>query len=231
MAEEKLQNQPKAKEQVKKPVTGDKQPPVKVEAHEAKAKTHMKTNMGKTKKKKKKLTSNLWVKEIGIGVINLILILATIILLGQLADKAQEVKTARNASIATTTKSSSEIAGLELEASREKADKLKSIFPNESGLIDFVSEIDSLKEEGLITTFAFASEKAVKDKTGEFGIPIVIQFQGTWAQIGDSLNRLNQTPFLVRGVTIEANRGVEDGLITLKYGGFLYVDESLAKNR
>ena len=179
----------------------------------------------------KKILKSLWLKEVVLGVVNLGLVLSTIFLLGKLPTRASEFNKVRNASISESTKSEVEVAGLEIAASKEKADKLNSLFPDEAGLIGFVREIDRLKEEGLVTRFAFAREKAVKDKTGHFGIPVIIEFRGGWLEIGQGLTRLNETPYLLRAVTIEANRSGEDGnLIIFKYGGFLYVDETLAKN-
>jgi len=184
----------------------------------------------KGKKKRSKRLKKLWVKEIGLAVISAGLILATLFLLRQLPNRAKEFKQVRNVSISTGTKSKIEIAGLEIEASKEKADKLSAIFPDEGGLIGFVREIDILKEEGLVASFAFASERAVRDNTGNFGIPVVIEFRGSWAQVGRGLSRLNDTPFLLRAVTIEAERGGEENLVVFKYGGFLYVDPALAQN-
>ena len=181
--------------------------------------------------KGKKILKSLWLKEVVLGLVNLGLVLSTVFLLGRLPARASEFNKARNASISKSTKSEVEVAGLEIAASKEKADKLNSLFPDEAGLIGFVREIDRLKEEGLVTRFAFASERAIKDKTGYFGIPVIIEFRGGWFEIGQGLTRLNETPYLLRAVTIEANRSSEGGnLIIFKYGGFLYVDETLAKN-
>lgn len=205
----------------------DKSMPSRVVTKEVK---RVEKDMKKGKKKRGKGLKSLWVKEIGLMVINVGLIMATLFLLRQLPIRAKEFKQVRNASISTGTKSKTEIAGLEIEASKEKADKLSDIFPDEGGLIGFVREVDILKEEGLVTRFAFASDKAVRDSTGNFGIPVIIEFRGTWAQVGQGLSRLNEIPFLLRAISIEAERGGEENLVVFKYGGFLYVDPTLAEN-
>ena len=181
-------------------------------------------------KKAKKEKTSLWWKDLILAVFNLVLIVGAVVILGKLPSRALEFKALRNAELQLTTKSSFDIAELEIESSSQKADRLLVLFPDEPGLVEFVKEIDTLKEEGIVTRFFFASEKAVRDKTGYYGIPLVIEFSGTWDQIGLAIQIIDDLPYLLRAVTVDAEPEPDTGLIIFKYGGFLYVDESLAKN-
>lgn len=181
-------------------------------------------------RKIKKEKNVIWWKDLVLAVFNLVLVVGAILILSRFPSRALELKTLRNAELQLTAKGSFDIAELELESSSQKAEKLLVLFPDEPGLIEFVKEIDILKEEGVVTRFSFASEKAVRDKTGYYGIPLVIEFSGTWDQIGQAIERITDLAYLLRAVTVEAEPDLESGLIIFKYGGFLYVDETLAKN-
>lgn len=113
----------------------------------------------------------------------------------------------------------------EIMANKDKTDKLKAIFPDETGLLNFVQEIDKLKSEGVVRHFSFVSNKAIKDKTKYYGLPLAIEFRGSWQQIDLVLGKMQSFPFLIRPVNIEI-REQEENLVNLKYGGVLYVDES-----
>lgn len=180
--------------------------------------------------KRFRLKSIFWLKDITLGVVNLAFIVSLVVLLGKLPGQAKELKILRNASLNTAAKSSIEIAGLELEASREKAERINSLFPDDGGLIDFVNQIDALKEEGVISRFSFTSEEVIRDRTGYYGIPVFIEFTGSWGLVGEGLSSVQSLPYLLRAVGIQTEVKPEENLVIFKYGGFLYVDESLAKD-
>ncbi len=182
------------------------------------------------KSKKKRGSKRWWVKDVLLAVVNIIFLVVTVVLLGMLPQRGAEFKKLRTVFIQASEKSEVEIAKLEIDASSEINDSLAALFPDEAGLVEFAKEIDKLKEEGLVTSFSFASEKAVRDQTGQFGVPIVIIIEGSWSQVGDAMQKLQGLPFMLRAVSIDAERVSESNLISFRYGGFLYVDESLAKN-
>ena len=97
-------------------------------------------------------------------------------------------------------------------------------------LVDFVKEIEALEEESLVNNFSFANTQPVRDRTKILGIPVVIGMIGTWDQINSSLDRLYNTKYLLRAITITAQPVGEENQIEFKYGGFLYVDDSFEKN-
>lgn len=183
----------------------------------------------KTERRKKKV--NFWVKDILLAIINISFIVALLVVLGSVETQASKLRDFRNEDIKVTAKGEIDIAELEIESSKQKADQLLILFPDDTGLIDFVNSIDVLKNEGLVTRFAFASEKAVKDTTGYNGIPLILEFRGDWNQIRLALQRVEELPYLLRAISIDIETDSETGEIVFKYGGFLYVNETVSKDR
>lgn len=216
--------------------------PVKVKAAEKKnqAKTPLKQKPEKSKqilvtkpaKAKKNIGEKVgWVRELTLGVINLVFAVALAYLLIQLPQRAAEVKVLRGSELDISEDGGFKINKFELDKNKEKADRLIALFPDEQGLLTFVDEIEKLKREGSVVDFSFASKDPVVDKTNNFGIPMVIELKGTWGQIDQDLQKIQKLPFLFRPVSFNAGLIEDEGVIDLRYGGFLYVDESLEKNR
>ena len=176
-------------------------------------------------KKKAFITGHLLV-----GFINLVLIIVTFLILSNLSTKAADLKKIKNDELDAMASTKVQPSDLEIKSNTEKIDKLNALFPNESGLVNFVKEIEKLKTGGIIKGISFVSQEPVRDKTKYLGIPFVIEAEGSWEQIDASLSEIQKLPFLIRAVTVEVNV-TEEKLVNLKYGGFIYVDESLAKNR
>ena len=172
-----------------------------------------------------------WIKDLILAVVNIAFLAALTILLGKLPNKAAELSQLKSTYTIAAAKREVEIAEFEIEESRLKAEALKKYFPDQSGLANFAAELDALRGEGLISSFSFASEDAIRDQTGYYGVPIVIRFLGNWELISQGLSRIGKLPYLIRAVNIESAKTEEDNLIDFRYGGFLYVDESLAKTR
>lgn len=178
--------------------------------------------------KKPKNQAKFLVKAAILGVINIICVLFLIWLLTALPKKADKLKNLR------TLKHKAALVNLgtiesEIMVNKTKTNKLKMLFPDEVGLINFVKEIDKLKSEGRVTHFSFVSDKVIKDKTQAFGLPFIIELHGGWAEIDLTLREIEKLPFLIRAVDIEI-RELPQEAIRLKYGGVLYVDESFYKD-
>lgn len=176
-------------------------------------------------KKKAFITGHLLV-----GFINLVLIIVTFLILSNLSTKAADLKKIKNEELDALASLKVQPSDLEIKSNTEKIDKLNKLFPNESGLVNFVKEIEKLKTGGIIKGISFVSQEPVRDKTKYLGIPFVIEAEGSWEQIDASLGEIQKLPFLIRAVTVEVNV-IDANLVNFKYGGFIYVDESLAKNR
>ena len=186
--------------------------------------------IGEQKVKKPKGEKKWWIKDLILASVNIVFLAALMIILGKMPIRANELSQLKNTFVVATAKSEVQIAEFEIEESKLKAEELKKFFPTQSGLANFAGEMDKLREEGLISSFSFASEDAVRDQTGYYGVPVIIRFLGTWDQIEQGLTKLGDLPFIIRAVSIEAGAG-DDNLVDFRYGGFLYVDESLAKTR
>jgi len=201
-----------------KPKTVESQPtPAKSQAKE------------KPVKKKPKNKEGLFIKVAILSLANLSCLGALLFLLLNFPEKAREVKILRNTSLASL-QLDTDALRIELANHKVKLDKLFALFPaGEADLLEFINEIDKLKNEGLVTSFSFASNRPVKDRTGFDGLPIIIEFRGSWNQIDWGLKRLESLPFVVRAINLEISR-LSEGAVSLKYGGILYVDEKFASN-
>lgn len=168
-------------------------------------------------------------KDIILGLINIISIILLIIILVRFPSKANELKNLRIEKIKSESGSSFEFS--DIESHRNNAQALSKLFLEEPGIVDFVNSVEKLKaDEGAIKKISFASQKVLKDKTGNFGIPVVIELSGSWEAIKGDLKKIEELPFLFRAANIET-KTTEEGVILFKYGGFLYVSDELGKNR
>lgn len=161
------------------------------------------------------------------GVINLICLILIFVIIGELPEKALELKNLINSQVKAEESKRVNISDLEIQSNREKADKIQNLFPDDSGLIDFIKLIENRKEQGSVVNFSFASQEPVRDGTANLGIPVVIEFRGTWQEIDRDLQEIQSSAYLFRPITIEAKPRIEENVIEFMYGGFLYVDESL----
>ncbi len=161
---------------------------------------------------------------------NILMLGVMIFFIVDLPKKALELKNARNDEQKVVESKKVDVTGLEYQPTKESVDKLISFYPEEEGVIEFIKRMEKLQTEGVIRNFSLVSENAVKDRTGTYGIPFIAEFGGTWEDIGLSLTKFQQLPFMIRAINIEAKMlGSETA--DLKFGGFLYVSEKLAKNR
>jgi len=170
------------------------------------------------------------VKDIILGVINFITIIFLIYLLTKLPQKSKELQAEKIIEVRTQGNSSQQNPGLQSDI--EKAKKLESLFLDQSGIVNFVGDVEKLKTgNSSIQKVTFASQTAVKDKSEIYGIPVVIELIGSWQSIGPDLEKIQALPYLFRPVNIEAGPTKDDpSVILFNYGGILYVnDKEIAK--
>lgn len=163
-------------------------------------------------------------KDIVLGIVNLIALGGLIFLLTKLPARAQEVSTARNKELKASQKVSVKLA--EIEDSKKLAEEIKAIFPDESGLVDFVKGIEDIRADGTVENITFKNQKTIRDKTGNFGLPVLIIMRGSWQDIKRDMVRVQELPFIFRAVSIET-RIDEEGLVVVEYGGILYTNEKI----
>jgi hypothetical protein len=168
-------------------------------------------------------------KELILVVIDIFSIVALFVLLSQLPHAAEELRQAR---IASTKDDASVTFEYDKVISRKvDIDKLSSLFLDDTGVVSFVNAVEKLKgEKSAIQKVTFTSQKAVKDRTGNYGLPVVIEMTGTWDQIGTDLEKLQVLPFLYRPVTFESKPNLSNPAnFDVKYGILLYVNYDASK--
>jgi len=168
-------------------------------------------------------------KDILLWVINVASLALMIVLLIKLPKKAEELNTLRNQVLLSESEVALEIS--EVEGSKDRASELEDLFIAEQGLVNFVSDVEKLKGgSSSINKINITSQKAVKDRTGSYGIPVVIEMRGDWSRFGEDMKKIQQLPYLFRVIRIDSEILDDEGVVGLKYGGFLYVHDKLGKN-
>jgi hypothetical protein len=102
-------------------------------------------------------------------------------------------------------------------------------------VVDFVNELEKIKNDGgTIKAITFANQGPVKDRSGNVGVPVVIEFQGRWEQIDSDLQKLDLLPFLFRAAKIDIGKPklkpgqdpeevvLDENAVVFKYGLVLY---------
>ena len=165
-----------------------------------------------------------------LGLINVIIIIVLLFVLGQLPHKASEVKVARNRQIKNISGGDVEAVKREIERNSIKIQVIRDLYPDQTEVISFVNAIDSLKEEGTLVNFSFASEAPVVDRLGFKALPVVITISGDVDSIRSGLSSIDNLPYVLRPVTVEMTRSEDETSFVLQYGGVLYVSESFEEN-
>jgi hypothetical protein len=169
-------------------------------------------------------------KDILLGIINLVSVILLVVILLRLPAKAKELKDLRLASMATRADIS--IEQRSVDEVKDEVEELKSLFLDEGGIVKFVDGIENLQGEGSsISAVTFASQRAVKDLSGNFGVPVNIQLVGSWGQIAEDIQKIELLPYLFRAVKIDIQRQEEDpNVIVFNYGLLLYTKNELGEN-
>lgn len=182
--------------------------------------------MSAKEKKKGKRSKGGFGFYIGLAIllfVDALFLAGTFYLLIKLPQKAGEIKEIRNLQLRES--KDIEIAKTEVESSKTKYETLNSYLPDEEGVLNFIGKVDELKRQGIISNFSFSSSDVLKDKTGNLGLPFIVEVGGGWEQIKKAIEALEKIPYLIRAVQIDAQKASEEDFINFKYGGFLYVAE------
>lgn len=221
---------PEKKEEVvqkeKVPQKEIKEPKVKVPDKKEKAK-----NISEEDEEAETKNHPYTYKDVILGIVNFISIVFFVILIINFPKKSQELKSLKIQEIKNETAASMETN--EIDFAKPKADEMDKLFLDEAGIVNFVNDVELQKSEGgAISKVSFASQKAVADKTGNYGYPIAIELTGSWETIDMDLQKIDKLPYLFRPVRVEISYDEENPEVVIyKYGIFLYVRESLGKTR
>jgi len=190
--------------------------------------SQMKTVMPEGTKKIKGTTKiKSWVMLI---ILDIILFSISLYFIVNLPKKAEELNKVRSDEQKVVESKKIDVTGLEHIPTKESVDKLSTYFPEEAGIINFIERLERLREEGYIKNFSLVGQNAVQDKTSFYGLPFIIEFEGSWENVEVSLQEFQKLPYLVRAINVEV-KTLDENRISFKYGGFLYVSEKLAKTR
>jgi hypothetical protein len=168
-------------------------------------------------------------KEAILIVINLISLIFLFVILSKLPKVANDLRQARIINAKDDASISFEYN--KTVSFKPDLDKLSALFLDDAGVVSFVNAIEKLKSSNsAIQKVSFTAQKAVKDRTGNYGIPVVIELSGTWDQIGSDLEHIQTLPYLYRAVTFESHPTVGDrDIVDVKYGILLYVAYDASK--
>ena len=171
-------------------------------------------------------------RDIILGAVSLVVILLIVILIGRLKVIAEEIKQIENEKYKAVSSLALRATEGKLKTNSNKIEVINSYLVDDDSLVDFVKQVDLLKEEGIVTNFKFASEDLTKDgQTGYEVLAFEVWFTGDKSRIDYGLKKLLGLPYLIRTIVVEIDKISEEGNISLKYGGYLYVTEAYAENR
>jgi len=204
-------------------------------------KTQVRPDKGKSLKNYK-IPGYLSLGVIALASVNIIFTFLMFVLLGRLEDVAKEHNLYRNRSLDRTSESDLSVYQYELEASREVTENIARSFPDETGLLEFIDNVERLRGRS-VSKITFASKEPLKDKEGNLGIPIVIEFQGSWGEILSDIREIQNIPYIFKPVKLDSEKQdfvsgelqqmsqTQADEASVSFGGFLYVNEEFSKNR
>ncbi len=170
-------------------------------------------------------------KDVILGIVNIISLSLFILMVVNFPRKSQELKSLKIQKIRNEIANGLSTVGI--ENAKPKQEFLSGLFLDEAGVVNFINEVELQKSEGgTISKVSFASQKAVVDKTGNYGIPIMIELKGSWEKIDADLQKIDKLAYLFRPVRVEVGYDETNSqVVVYKYGIILYVKEELGKNR
>lgn len=172
--------------------------------------------------KKTKKKAGLFLSVAILGLVDLLCLFVFAFLLANLPAKAQQASILKTQNYHLAALGNLSDIEIQLNLAQQKTDQLKALYPDENQLLKFVNQIDRFKERRIVTHFSFASNNKEKDKLGYLEVPIVIEFRGSWPQISQALEQIEQLPFLLRAIDVSAEQ-LSGQEMKLRYGGVLYV--------
>jgi len=168
-------------------------------------------------------------KIIVFNVINAVLLAGLIFMLRQLPRNAEKVKELHSQSIASQEESDIGVLEAEIDKSQGSIDRISNLFATDIQFLDFISQIDKLEETGVVRDFNLPVTTPVLDSTKNPGLPVSMTFTGSKEEINQAFVTISQMPFILKPVNISMDVGA-DGIIIVRYGGFLYTNEKFSKN-
>ena len=168
-------------------------------------------------------------RDILLNVINVLTFILLIVILTRMVGKAEELRSIRNENLKLS--ENYNYNQEQVDNSLDQAEQLRELFISESGVIDFVSDVENLSSSA-IRKVSFSSPDPVQDRSGSYGRPIVITLRGSWREIDQAIDDIHELPYLFRPIKIEIEEpetGDEQdsvqGVFEVSYGGLLYTED------
>lgn len=111
----------------------------------------------------------------------------------------------------------------QLASNKTKVENMENYIASEVDIIDYVQSLDNLKNAGDITDFSFVSNEKINDKTSNSGYLLKITINGDLGRIENTINNINNLPFLARPVSFEMAR--DENVYNVVYDVILYTNE------
>jgi hypothetical protein len=163
-------------------------------------------------------------RDVILAIVNAVALVTLFILLAKTDSRVEEYNKLR-AQFQRLSESPETISS-QIEATKEKFEKVDGAFLDRTRIVNFVNDIEAIKKEDTtISKVTFTNDVPVRDRTGNVGYPVLIEFIGDWQKISDDLFEIERLPYLFRVVRVESEKDPLSGMITFKYGGILYVKD------
>ncbi len=157
---------------------------------------------------------------------DLLALILLIVILVRTQKLASDIKDVRSQSAGFTPLNVERVKN-EIATQKDSEKRLKALFPNELQIVDFISQVNQIKSDGILKNFSFPTDNVVRDKTSFTGLPILFTMSGKIQDIDNTLKRLNDLPYMIRSVDVKLTLAKDaSASAILDYGGFLYVDEN-----
>lgn len=194
------------------------------EESELESETGVKLTKTKPDKVKKIAGVPFTPRDIILNSINILTLVLLIVILMQLNSKAEELNSLKSENVRLSENYNYNMD--QVEENLQKAQELSDLFANDSEVIDFVSDVENLRDSGAIRSVRFSSPDPVIDRSGSYGRPIIIDLRGNWQQIDQAIDDIHSLPYLFRPVKVQiGEQESTDGILEVNYGGLLYIED------
>lgn len=168
-------------------------------------------------------------KVIVLNIGTMLMLIVSIIFLSRVGFLGEEIQKIRNEQLTLTQESDIAFLKTELVNYEDKIANLENILIEENDVVPFITEINRLEQQGIITNFDI-SGNAIDDGNGNKGFPFSVVMTGTEEQVDAALRTLQSLPFLIRGIVSEVRTeeasGSGESIIIFNYGGVIYVNQN-----
>ncbi len=159
--------------------------------------------------------------------INVLTLILLFVMLSRIEGKAKDLKEVQNENIKLSENYNYNTEQVDINL--KKAEEINSLFTTDTGVIDFVNDVERLNASGATRSVNFSSPDPVKDRSGSFGRPIIINLRGNWSQIDQAIDEIHNLPYYFRPIKVEietADLEEGSGNLDVRYGGLLYLEET-----